>query len=182
MTATDGDYCAECQDELAKDEIHGERQAERNEIESDTPRTDDQSVMYHNDYTGARIEYVSAKFARQLERELAQVIFERDELKAGFDKDGNNAAESCCVRIKKQLAKERDDALTALAMLGDKHERELATVTAERNRLANALKNLRSCIKETRGLDAHRALVEADAALAAVKNSSNNQNHPPKVG
>ncbi len=39
---------------------------------SDTPRTDDQSVRYYDDATGMRIEYVAARFARQLERELTQ--------------------------------------------------------------------------------------------------------------
>ena len=39
---------------------------------SDTPRTDDQSVRYYDDATGTRIEYVAARFARQLERELTQ--------------------------------------------------------------------------------------------------------------
>ena len=37
-----------------------------------TPRTNDQSVRYYDDATGTRIEYVAARFARQLERELAQ--------------------------------------------------------------------------------------------------------------
>jgi hypothetical protein len=37
-----------------------------------TPRTNDQSVRYYDDATGRRIEYVAARFARQLERELTQ--------------------------------------------------------------------------------------------------------------
>jgi len=37
---------------------------------SATPRTDDQVSRYYDDATGTRIEYVPARFARQLEREL----------------------------------------------------------------------------------------------------------------
>jgi hypothetical protein len=47
---------------------------------NDTPRTDDQSVRYYDDATGTRIEYVAARFARQLERELAAVTAQRDRL------------------------------------------------------------------------------------------------------
>jgi len=39
---------------------------------SNTPRTDDQVSRYYDDATGRRIEYVPAKFARQLEREVIQ--------------------------------------------------------------------------------------------------------------
>jgi hypothetical protein len=38
--------------------------------QTETPRTDDQSVRYYDDATGRRIEYVASRFARQLEREL----------------------------------------------------------------------------------------------------------------
>ena len=48
-------------------------------MNTDTPRTDDQSVRYYDDATGTRIKYVAAKFACQLERELAQRERERDE-------------------------------------------------------------------------------------------------------
>jgi hypothetical protein len=41
-------------------------------MSTDTPRTDDQSVRYYDDATGERIEYVSSRFARQLERERDQ--------------------------------------------------------------------------------------------------------------
>jgi hypothetical protein len=40
---------------------------------SDTSRTDDQISRYYDDATGRRIEYVPARFARQLERELAEM-------------------------------------------------------------------------------------------------------------
>ena len=43
---------------------------ERNKMNTETPRTDAQSVRYYNDATGNRDEYVKARFARQLEREL----------------------------------------------------------------------------------------------------------------
>lgn len=50
-------------------------------MNTDTPRTDDQSVRYYDDATGTRIKYVAAKFACQLERELAQRERERDEVR-----------------------------------------------------------------------------------------------------
>jgi hypothetical protein len=53
---------------------------------SDTPRTDDQSVRYYDDATGTRIEYVAARFARQLERELTAMTQRRDELLASLEK------------------------------------------------------------------------------------------------
>jgi hypothetical protein len=46
---------------------------------SKTPRTDDQLVRYYDDAKGIRVEYVSSRFSRQLERELAQRERERDE-------------------------------------------------------------------------------------------------------
>ena len=55
-------------------------------MNTDTPRTDDQSVRYYDDATGTRIKYVAAKFARQLERELAQRERERDEWKEKYDR------------------------------------------------------------------------------------------------
>jgi hypothetical protein len=53
-------------------------EATKNNIMSNTPRTDDQSVRYYDDATGKRIEYVSSRFARQLERELTAVTEQRD--------------------------------------------------------------------------------------------------------
>lgn len=52
--------------------------------ESHTPRTDAQSFRYYNDATGNRDEYVKARFARQLERELNEVTKQRDKLKSGL--------------------------------------------------------------------------------------------------
>jgi hypothetical protein len=52
---------------------------------SDTPRTDDQSTRFYNDATGARDEYVKARFARQLERELNAANAEIQELKTRCD-------------------------------------------------------------------------------------------------
>lgn len=40
--------------------------------------------------------------------ELCQAAKERDELKTGFDLEGNTAAESCCNKIKKDLVEQRD--------------------------------------------------------------------------
>jgi hypothetical protein len=52
--------------------------------ESDTPRTDAQSFRYYNDATGNRDEYVKARFARQLERELNALTSERNNLNASL--------------------------------------------------------------------------------------------------
>ena len=52
--------------------------------ESDTPRTDAQSFRYYNDATGNRDEYVKARFARQLERELNDLTSERNNLNASL--------------------------------------------------------------------------------------------------
>lgn len=41
-------------------------------VTSRTPRTDFQLKRYYDDATGERKEYVEARFARQLERELNQ--------------------------------------------------------------------------------------------------------------
>jgi hypothetical protein len=53
--------------------------------ESDTPRTDDQSVRYYDDATGTRIEYVARRFARQLERELTAARLEIEGLKSEIE-------------------------------------------------------------------------------------------------
>jgi flagellar biosynthesis regulator FlaF len=68
------------------------------ETNTDTPRTDDQSVRYYNDATGTRIEYVSARFARQLERELTEA---RERADTMFAKH---------VDILDQARRERDEA------------------------------------------------------------------------
>jgi len=61
--------------------------------QTETPRTDDQSVRYYDDATGRRIEYVASRFARQLERELtaaraevATIKEQRDRLAEALNK------------------------------------------------------------------------------------------------
>ena len=92
--------------------------------ESKTPRTDDQSVRYYDDATGTRIKYVAAKFACQLERELAQRERERDEYKAALQSADNHNHE---IATKLEIVTEqRDEAREQLDA-----ERELANRLAE---------------------------------------------------
>jgi seryl-tRNA synthetase len=98
--------------------------------ESDTPRTDAQSFRYYNDATGNRDEYVKARFARQLERELNALTSERNNLNASLTAaiSSSNARhfESMEHEAKsKQLERELADAMAALRNLTDeigKHE------------------------------------------------------------
>lgn len=92
--------------------------------ESDTPRTDAQSLRYYNDATGNRDEYVKARFARQLERELNEVTSERNNLNASLTAaiSSSNARhfESMEHEDKsKQLERELNEAMTALQNLTD---------------------------------------------------------------
>lgn len=75
----------------------------------DTPRTDAEDKIR---FAGKL--WVKAEFARDLECVLAVARNEISELKAGFDSDGNTAAEACCARIKLQLSAERDKLAEAL--------------------------------------------------------------------
>ena len=90
--------------------------------ESDTPRTDAQSRRYYNDATGNRDEYVKARFARQLERELNEVKSERNNLNASLTAaiSSSNARhfESMEYEAKsKQLERELNQAMAAAAKL-----------------------------------------------------------------
>ena len=75
--------------------------------ESKTPRTDDQSVRYYDDATGTRIEYVAARFARQLERELTAVAEQRDSLRELHNKNAMHSKE--LLELCGTLRKERDE-------------------------------------------------------------------------
>jgi seryl-tRNA synthetase len=119
--------------------------------ESDTPRTDAQSFRYYNDATGNRDEYVKARFARQLERELNALTSERNNLNASLTAaiSSSNARhfESMEHEAKsKQLERELNDAMAALRNLTDeigKHEGasmmhpRLTRAIAAANRLTN---------------------------------------------
>ena len=92
--------------------------------ESDTPRTDAQSFRYYNDATGNRDEYVKARFARQLERELNDLTSERNNLNASLTAaiSSSNARhfESMEYEAKsKQLEIKLNDAMAALRNLTD---------------------------------------------------------------
>ena len=101
---------------------------------SNTPRTDDQSVRYYDDATGTRIEYVAARFARQLERELAQRERELAEAREQSAKvsavkknlvDANKGAErnmnalNICCQKREELERERDGWREAAYALGE---------------------------------------------------------------
>ena len=90
--------------------------------ESDTPRTDAQSFRYYNDATGNRDEYVKARFARQLERELNALTSERNNLNASLTAaiSSSNARhfESMEHEAKsKQLERELNETMAALRNL-----------------------------------------------------------------
>jgi len=122
--------------------------------ESDTPRTDAQSFRYYNDATGNRDEYVKARFARQLERELNALTSERNNLNASLTAaiSSSNARhfESMEHEAKsKQLERELADAMAALRNLTDeigRHEGasmmhpRLTRAIADANRLTNGKK------------------------------------------
>lgn len=78
--------------------------------ESKTPRTDDQSVRYYDDATGTRIEYVAARFARQLELELAQRNRERDEARATCSELVTDSDAITLARTVVHITQERDEA------------------------------------------------------------------------
>jgi seryl-tRNA synthetase len=122
--------------------------------ESDTPRTDAQSFRYYNDATGNRDEYVKARFARQLERELNALTSERNNLNASLTAaiSSSNARhfESMEHEAKsKQLERELNDAMAALRNLTDEISRHegasmmhprLTRAIAAANRLTNEKK------------------------------------------
>jgi len=89
-----------------------------------TPRTDDQSVRYYDDATGTRIEYVAARFARQIERELTQRERERDSLEDQRD----FARNLICI-----LERERDEALERADTMFAKHVDILDQARRERD-------------------------------------------------
>jgi hypothetical protein len=68
-------------------------------------------------------------------------------------------------KIERELA----DALIALAMLGDKHERELAEVTKQRDELAASLKSMCRAIISEVPRDITDLLKQSGAAIAAVE-------------
>jgi hypothetical protein len=76
-----------------------------------TPRTDDQSVRYYDDATGTRIEYVASRFARQLEREIAEA---RVKLEAA-QYSGIHSCHANCQRPICVLRRERDELAACLA-------------------------------------------------------------------
>jgi uncharacterized coiled-coil DUF342 family protein len=51
-------------------------------------------------------------------------------------------------------------------------EKQLSTITEQRDKLDRALRGVISCIQETSGAAAHNALLNAMKALAAVKGGS----------
>jgi non-homologous end joining protein Ku len=65
--------------------------------------------------------------------------------------------------------KEKNDALTAIAMLGDRHERELAEVIKQRDELAASLKSMCRAIISEEPRDITDLLKQSGAAIAAVK-------------
>jgi hypothetical protein len=99
-----------------------------------TPRTDDQSVRYYDDATGTRIEYVASRFARQLEREIADARRERDELMALLRSE--KITRNHIIERAAETERERDEMTLRWERTNDAlfNERALA------DRLANALK------------------------------------------
>ena len=76
--------------------------------------------------------------------------------------------------LERELAKaqkEKNDALTTLAMLGDKHERELADITKQRDALAKALRNYMYNHRR-HGFVTFNEWLDAEQALAATKGGS----------
>jgi hypothetical protein len=71
-----------------------------------------------------------------------------------------------------KLERELADALTGLAMLGDRHERELAEVTKQRDELAASLKSMCRAIISEEPRDITDLLKQSGAALAAVEGGS----------
>ena len=146
---------------------------------SDTPRTDDQEESAHNValYWDCREHgdaspmpmVVSVDFARQLERELADMTEKR------------NAAWETLGAIKKDILADEsfgDVVNTLWQEPYDQLERELAEAREQRNKLAAALREIRgACMDETIETnpddDAKGTLDEcieiAEQALAAVK-------------
>lgn len=112
--------------------------------QSDTPRTDDQSVRYYDDATGTRIEYVAARFARQLERELTAARAEIDSLEEQRDE------------WRKMLLSTRAE-LKITIEHRDRLERELATALRDRD---NALSDWTQA-----DTDSIRALHERNEAI-----------------
>ena len=65
-----------------------------------TPRTDSQAVRYYDDASGNRVEYIPSRFARQLERELAKAINQRDVLRVAINNIEKTALTcGCCGSI-----------------------------------------------------------------------------------
>jgi len=116
--------------------------------QSDTPRTDDQSVRYYDDATGTRIEYVAARFARQLERELTAARQEIKDLhKAyGFElRDPNGTIWEYAAKITAKLTAARAEIDKWEQIACDKLSEVIGQiektrlVTEQRDRLAEAI-------------------------------------------
>jgi hypothetical protein len=147
---------------------------------SDTPRTKAATRMAFTSEHMVEIEE-----AQKLERELAKVKIDLDFRRVLFE-----LQEYQFNKVRDELA----DSLIAIAMLGDKHERELANMTKQereaakaainvlkrqladmtkqRNTLAEALKSLCRAIISEEPRDITDLLKQSGAAIAATKGGS----------
>ena len=125
---------------------------------SDTPRTKAATRMAFTSEHMVEIEE-----AQKMERDLADMTKQSDDL--GEHIEANH-------RIGLIRERELSDALTAIAMLGDRHERDLADMTKQRDELAEALKSLCRAIISEETLGITGLLKRSEAALAATKGGS----------
>ena len=122
---------------------------------SDTPRTKAATRMaFTSEYM------VEIEVAQKLERELTEVKNDLDFRRVLFE-----LQEYQFNKVRDELA----DSLIAIAMLGDKHERELADMTKQRNTLAETLKSLCRAIISEEPQDITDLLKQSGAAIAASK-------------
>ena len=122
---------------------------------SDTPRTKAATRMAFSCEHMVPIED-----AQKLERELAEVKNDLDFRRVLFE-----LQEYQFNKVRDELA----DSLITLAMLGDKHERQLAEITKQRDELAAALKSLCKAIISEETLDITDLFKQSEAAIAAVE-------------
>jgi predicted ATP-dependent endonuclease of OLD family len=152
--------------------------------ESDTPRTDDQSVRYYDDATGTRIEYVAARFARQLERELSGAVERRQnltdenirlksELTAASELVKNLEITVLSLMMENKTVTEQRDAIEeARVMCSNAYVK----AAEQRDRLAEAMKQMWPFIKEHE----HRSCNTPEYNVAILKYREALQSLSPK--
>ena len=162
-------YCPDCQDELARDEIRAERQDARNEVEIETPITDD---AYQQRNGESHFEHVVRKqeTMESLERQLAESNKARDDYFAAW---------TTCIRKRGELKEKLAEAREQIEQLEIRHAATMLHTQSivddankaidQRDRLAEALRNLAGeCEYQAKSGQFNDDRIEMDQARSAL--------------